>query len=80
MLDTWNSPYLEDRLWPQFSEDTWTWDLVRGLQSSMGDVDHDVVYRTRKDRAAQSWDVRVQSVRPPDGHEYAAFHDSDSDL
>lgn len=63
VLDTWNSLYLEPHLWPQFGEDTWTWDLVRGLQLPMGDVDIDVISALRKHREMRSWEVRVQSVR-----------------
>ncbi|KAJ6187935.1 hypothetical protein N7519_002843 [Penicillium mononematosum] len=62
VLDTWNSPYLSRHLWSQFGEvgeDTWTWDLVRGLQSPMGDLNLDVVYASRKRKEVQSWHVRV---------------------
>ncbi|KOS40770.1 hypothetical protein ACN38_g8357 [Penicillium nordicum] len=82
VLDTWNSPYLEAHLWPQFGEDTWTWDLVRGLQSPMGDIDLDVVYASRKHREVRSWEVRLQSVRThsPDGDEYPLPDEEDGDL
>ncbi|KAJ5978629.1 hypothetical protein N7501_001971 [Penicillium viridicatum] len=82
VLDTWNSPYLEPHLWPQFGEDTRTWDLVRGLQSPVGDVDLDVVYALRKHKEVRSWEVRVQRVRThsPDGDEYPFPDESDADL
>ncbi|KAJ5507940.1 hypothetical protein N7527_010083 [Penicillium freii] len=82
VLDTWNSPYLEPHLWPQFGEDTWTWDLVRGLQAPMGDVDLDVVYALRKHREVRNWEVRVQRVRThsPDGDEYPLPDEWDADL
>lgn len=81
VLDTWNSLYLEPHLWPQFGEDTWMWDLVRGLQSSMGDIDLDVVYVLRKHREVRSWEVCVQSVRAhtPDGDGYPLLNE-DGDM
>lgn len=80
VLDMWNSPYLEAHLWSQFGEDSWTWDLVRGLQSPMGDVNLDVVYGLRKQKEVRSWEVRVQSVRVRNGIEYPFPDDDDLDL
>jgi hypothetical protein len=65
VLDTWNSPYLSDHLWSQFGEDIWTWDLVRGLQSPMEDLNLDVVYASRKRKEVQSWHVCVERAWMP---------------
>lgn len=60
---TWNSPYLEPHLWPQFGEDTLDVGLSTRTSISDGDVDIDVVYALRKHREVRSWEVRVQNVR-----------------
>ncbi|OQE10746.1 hypothetical protein PENVUL_c003G08029 [Penicillium vulpinum] len=92
VLDTWNSPYLEARLWREFGKDTWTWDLIRGLQSPMGDLNLDVVYGSRKQQELQTWEVHLQDMYmqemygdlfghpPEDGGPYPLPDDDDPDL
>ncbi|KAJ5209167.1 hypothetical protein N7449_003546 [Penicillium cf. viridicatum] len=80
--DTWNSPYLEPHLWPQFGEDTLGVGLGTRTSISDGDVDIDVVYALRKHREVRSWEVRVQTVstHTPDGDRYPLPDEEDGDL
>ncbi|KAJ5413920.1 hypothetical protein N7509_000547 [Penicillium cosmopolitanum] len=55
LLDTWHTERMPLNLMNTFGEDTWTWDLIRGLQSPMGDLDVDEVLRKRKVESVNRW-------------------------
>ncbi|OQE46723.1 hypothetical protein PENCOP_c001G07112 [Penicillium coprophilum] len=61
VLDTWNTAHLGSHIRPVFGKDTWTWDLVLGLRSPMGDVNLDVVYGLRQIKELRSWEVGLAS-------------------
>ncbi|KAJ5987728.1 hypothetical protein N7481_002938 [Penicillium waksmanii] len=55
LLDTWHTERMPFDLLNTFGEDTWTWDLIRGLKLPMGDFDVDKVLRKRKVEFVNSW-------------------------
>ncbi|KAJ5384326.1 hypothetical protein N7517_002237 [Penicillium concentricum] len=84
VLETWNTNDLRPHLWSTFAKDTWTWDLIRGLQSPMEDVNLDVVYALRKHKELRRWQINVQSwdlvEMYRDGYGYPLLDDIDPDL
>ncbi|KAJ5513926.1 hypothetical protein N7463_003478 [Penicillium fimorum] len=84
VLDTWSTPHPGPHIESEFGKDTWTLELVEGLQSPMGDVDLDVVYGSRKAKEPRSWEVSLESWYMHEMHRFGdgspLLGDSDPDL
>jgi hypothetical protein len=46
---------MKTHLWKEWSKDTWTWELVRGLKLAMDDFDIDLVRCMREPKEIKSW-------------------------
>ncbi|CAI7647472.1 unnamed protein product [Penicillium pancosmium] len=87
LLDTWHTERMPLNLMNTFGEDTWTWDLIRGLQSPMGDLDVDEVLRNRKVESVDSWrtmasvlDAYSQEMDSCSGYHLGPLDEDDADL
>lgn len=55
VLDMWYTSQMKTHLWKEWSKDTWTWELVRGLKLAMDDFDIDLVRCMREPKEIKSW-------------------------
>ncbi|KAJ5835203.1 hypothetical protein N7447_001229 [Penicillium robsamsonii] len=84
VLDTWSTLHPGPHIKMEFGKDTWSWELVEGLESPMGDVNLDAVYASRKAKEPRSWEVSLETWYAEEVHGfgdgYPLLGDSDPDL
>jgi hypothetical protein len=57
VLDIWFAERLRWHLLSEWEKDTWTWDLVKGLQAPMGGSDAGLVHDMEELKEADSWSL-----------------------
>jgi hypothetical protein len=57
VLDMWHTIKLPFHMVHQWSEDTWTWELVKGLAAPMGDLEVGLVHDIRELKEANEWSL-----------------------
>jgi hypothetical protein len=55
VFDTWHTEHMPCELSDSFGQDTWTWDLIRGLKSPIGDLDLDELLERKSLEQVTSW-------------------------
>ncbi|KAJ5464754.1 uncharacterized protein N7458_000440 [Penicillium daleae] len=57
VLDMWHTSQMPVHIREEWWRDVWTWELVRGFQAAMGDLDGDVVRDMRELKEVNSWSL-----------------------